>query len=141
MTTTPDRRTQPHDGDVEAFIGQVADPRRRADAEEVLDLMRAVSGAEPRMWGPTMVGFGTQPYTTADGKDRESFAIGMAPRKAALVLYGLTMYGSHAELLGRLGPHTTGKGCVYVKRLDELDRDVLTELVRLSWEENNGRPC
>src|SRR6476660_4148601 len=118
MTTTPDRKTHPHDGDVEAFIGQVADPKRRADAEEVLDLMRSISGDEPRMWGPTMVGFGTQPYTTADGKDRESFAIGLAPRKAALVLDGLTLYGTHADLRARLGPHTTGKSCVYVKRLD-----------------------
>ena len=70
-------------GDVEAFIGQVADPKRRADAEEALDLMRSVSGTEPEMWGPTMVGFGRQPYRTADGKDRETFAIGLAPRNAA----------------------------------------------------------
>ena len=90
MATTADRRTQPGDGDVEAFLGGVEDDRRRSDAEEVLDLMREVSGHEPRMWGPTMVGFGRQPYRTADGKEREWFAIGLSPRKAALTLYGLT---------------------------------------------------
>lgn len=137
----PDRKTLPHDGDVDAFVAQVPDDRRRADTEEVLELMRRVSGHEPRMWGPSMVGFGRQPYRTADGKERETFAIGLAPRKAALTLYGLTYYGSHTDLLERLGPHTTGKGCLYVKRLDDVDRSVLEELVRRSWAENHDKPC
>ncbi|WP_377639188.1 DUF1801 domain-containing protein [Oryzobacter terrae] len=141
MATTADRRTRAHDGDVEAFLGQVDDERRRADAEEVLDLMREVSGHEPRMWGPTMIGFGRQPYRTADGKEREWFAIGLSPRKASLTLYGLTSYGSNADLLDALGPHTTGKGCVYVKRLEALDRTFLTDLVRRSWEANHEQPC
>lgn len=141
MPTEPDRKTQPHDGDVDAFVAQVPDERRRADAEEVLELMRQVSGHEPRMWGPSMVGFGRQPYRTADGKERETFAIGFSPRKGALTLYGLTYYGTNTDLLARLGPHTTGKSCVYVKRLDDLDRGVLTEIVRRSWEENHDKPC
>ena len=93
-----------------------SDARRRDDARVVLDLMREVTGAEPVVWGPSMIGFGRQPYTTADGKEHEWFAVGLAPRKAALTLYGLTYYGSNEDLLERLGPHTTGKGCVYVKR-------------------------
>ena len=141
MPTTSDRSTQPHDGDVEAFLGGVEDDRRRSDAEEVLDLMREVSGHEPRLWGPAMVGFGRQPYRTADGKEREWFAIGLSPRKAALTLYGLTYDGSNDDLLGRLGPHSTGKGCLYVKRLEDVDRDVLTELVRRSFEANHEQPC
>ena len=91
--------------------------------------------------GPTTIGFGRQPYRTADGKEREWFAVGLAPRKAALTLYGLTYYGTNTDLLERLGPHTTGKGCLYVKRLDDVDREVLTELVRRSWETNNEQPC
>lgn len=141
MPTTSDRSTRPHDGDVEAFLAQVPDERRRDDATEMLDLIRGVSGYEPRMWGPSMVGFGRQPYRTADGKEREWFAVGLSPRKAALTLYGLTSYGSNSDLLDRLGPHTTGKGCLYVKRLDALDLDVLTELVRRAWEANHERPC
>ncbi len=141
MPTTSDRTTQPREGDVATFLAAVENDRRRSDAEAVLDLMREVSGHEPRMWGPTMVGFGRQPYRTADGKEREWFAIGLSPRKAALTLYGLTYDGSNDDLLTDLGPHTTGKGCLYVKRLEDLDRGVLTDLVRRSWEANHERPC
>jgi len=111
-----DRLTQPGPGDVRAFLDAVPDERRRADALAALDLMSAVTGAEPVMWGSSMVGFGTQRYTTADGKRREWFAVGLSPRKAALTLYGLTYYESNQDLLDRLGPHTTGKGCLYVER-------------------------
>ncbi len=136
-----DRTTRPTDADVTAFVDAVPDDRRREDTRAALDLVRAVTGAEPRMWGPSMIGFGRQPYRTADGKEREWFAVGLAPRKAALTLYGLTSYGSNSDLLEVLGPHTTGKGCLYVKRLEDLDRDVLTELVRRAWEANNEQPC
>ncbi len=133
-----DRLTTPLPDDVRAYLDTVPDERRRTDAIAALELIRDVTGAEPVMWGSSMIGFGTQPYTTADGKEREWFAVGLAPRKAALTLYGLTYYGSHQALLDRLGPHTTGKGCLYVKRLDALDRDVLVELVGLSWSENSS---
>ena len=136
-----DRITQPTDADVTAFLDGVADLRRRDDARAVLELMNEVTGTSPRMWGTSMIGFGRQPYRTADGKEREWFAVGLAPRKAALTLYGLTYYGSNTDLLERLGPHTIGKGCVYVKRLDDVDREVLTDLVRRAWETNNEHPC
>ncbi len=136
-----DRITQPSDADVTAFLDGVTDDRRREDARAVVELMREVTGASARMWGTTTIGFGRQPYRTAYGKERERFALGHAPRKPALTLYGLTYYGTNTDLLERLGPHTTGKGCVYVKRLDDVDRDVLTELVRRSWETNHEQPC
>ena len=132
-----DRKTKPGTGDVEAFLDGVQDERRRTDAQSALDLMAEVTGVEPVMWGSSMVGFGRQPYTTADGKEREWFAVGLSPRKASLTFYGLTYYESNKDLLERLGPHTTGKGCLYVKRLDALDREVLAELVERSWAENN----
>ncbi len=131
------RKTQPTDGDVEAYLDSVELPRRRDDARAALALMREVSGVEPRMWGASMVGFGRQDYTTADGKQHQWFAIGLAPRKAALTLYGLTYYGSNRDLLDRLGQHTTGKGCLYVKRFEDLDADVLRELVERSWRVNH----
>ena len=133
-----DRLTKPTAGDVEAFLDSVPDERRRSDAQAATELIREATGAEPVMWGTSMVGFGTQHYTTADGKEREWFAVGLAPRKAALTLYGLTYYDSNQDLLERLGPHTTGKGCLYVKRLDDVDRDVLMELVERAWEANNA---
>jgi hypothetical protein len=131
-----DRKTRPSDEDVEAYLDAVVDPRRREDARAVAALMAEVTGTAPRLWG-TMVGFGLMPYRTADGKDHEWFAVGLAPRKAALTLYGLTFYGSNEDLLERLGPHTTGKGCVYVTRLGDLDLDVLRELVARAWSTNH----
>ena len=138
--SSPDRKTRPSDVAVDAVIDAAPDERRRSDAHEVLALMAEVTGAEPVVWGTSMIGFGRQPYTTADGRDREWFAVGLAPRKAALTLYGLTFYGSNEDLLERLGPHTTGKGCLYVKRLDDVDRDVLAELIGRAWRENH-RPA
>ena len=135
-----ERKTLPTAASVDAVVDAAPDERRRADAREVLELMQQVTGAEPVVWGSSMIGFGRQPYTTADGKEHEWFAVGLAPRKAALTLYGLTFYGSNEDLLERLGPHTTGKGCVYVKRVDALDRDVLTEMVERAWQENH-RPA
>lgn len=132
-----DRKTVPTADSVDAVVDAAADERRRADARAVLELMQEVTGAEPVVWGSSMIGFGRQPYTTADGKEHEWFAVGLAPRKAALTLYGLTFYGSNEDLLERLGPHTTGKGCVYVKNVDALDRDVLTEMVERAWQENH----
>ena len=131
------RKTQRGSTDVDAFLDGVADERRRTDAKAARDLMAEVTGAEPVMWGDSIIGFGTQRYRTADGKEHDWFAVGLSPRKAALTLYGLTYYESNTDLLEQLGPHTTGKGCVYVKKLDDLDRDVLTELVQRSWSENS----
>ena len=132
-----DRLTQPGSGDVRAYLDSVPDERRRADALIALDLLHEVTGAEPVMWGGSMVGFGTQRYTTADGKERDWFAVGLAPRKGALTFYGLTYDESNRDLLARLGPHTTGKGCLYVTRLEELDREALVELVERSWATNH----
>ena len=136
-TSTPadhgDRLTQPGSADVDAYLASVEPVGRREDAERILAMMREITGAEPVMWGASMVGFGRQPYQTADGKQREWFALGLAPRKAALTLYGLTYYGSNSTLLESLGKHTTGKGCLYVKRLTDVDLDVLRELVERAW--------
>ena len=131
-------KTQPTDASVEEFLGSVTDDRRRGDAEQALALMREVTGDRPRMWGPSIIGFGRQHYTTADGKRHEWFAVGLSPRKASLTFYGLTAYGSNQDLLDRLGPHTTGKGCVYVTRLSDVDDRVLRELVQRAWDESAG---
>lgn len=136
-----DRKTGPTGADVGAFLDSVPDVRRRDEARQVLELMRRVTDSEPEMWGPSMIGFGHQPYTTADGKERSWFAVGLSPRKAALTLYGLTYYGTNTDLLDRLGPHSVGKGCLYLKRLSEVDPDVLTELVERAWAANHHPPA
>ncbi|MFT3899921.1 MAG: DUF1801 domain-containing protein [Gordonia sp. (in: high G+C Gram-positive bacteria)] len=122
---------------VDTFLDGIADARRQADTRDTVALIGEITGAPPVMWG-SMIGFGTQAYTNSDGKSHETFAVGLAPRKQALTLYGLTFYGSNADLLERLGPHTTGKGCVYIKSLGDVDRDVLGELVRRAWQANTS---
>jgi hypothetical protein len=131
-----DRSTQPTDASVTDFLAGVDHDVRRRDAEAAVELIRDVTGADPVMWG-SIIGFGRQPYTTADGKHHEWFAVGVAPRKASLTFYGLTFYGSNEDLLDGLGPHSTGKGCLYAKRLDALDGDVLRTLVGRAWETNH----
>lgn len=126
-------KTQPTPESPDAFLAAVADERRRTEAQDVCALMREVTGAEPVMWGSAIIGFGRQRYTTADDTEHEWFAIGLSPRKAALTLYGLTYDGSNTDLLDRLGPHTTGKGCLYLKLLDAVDDDVLRELITRAW--------
>ncbi len=132
-----DHKTGPTADDVSVVVANIEDPRRRGEAETVLSLMAELTQADPVVWGPSMIGFGRQPYTTADGKQHEWFAIGLAPRKTALTLYGLTYYGSNADLLERLGKHTTGKGCLYIKRLDQVDSGVLGELIERAWATNH----
>ena len=131
-----DRLTQRTGEDVAAFLNAVPDERRRQDAQAVTALMGEVTGAEPELWG-SMIGFGRMRYTGADRKVRETMAVGLAAGKAALTLYGLTYYGSNEELLERLGPHTTGKGCLYLKRLADVDQGVLRELIARGWQANH----
>jgi len=117
------------------FLAGVEPLRRRVEGEQLLALMSEVSGDEPVMWGPTMIGFGRYAYRYASGREGDSLRIGFSPRKQAVSLYGLNDHESAAPLLTVLGPHTTGAGCVYVKRLDEIDLDVLRELVRIGYEQ------
>ena len=132
-----ERKTTPTDADVAAYLESVPDPGRREDARAVAQLMRDVTGAEPEMWGGSIIGFGRMRYTVTDGT-HEYFAVGLAPRKAALTLYGLTYYGSNQELLDRLGKHTTGKGCLYIKKLEHVDASALRDLVARAWEANTS---
>jgi hypothetical protein len=128
-----DRRTRVGTGDVGAFVASVADEQRRSDAEVALDLMVEVTGVVPEMWGPSIVGFGHRPYTTADGKERDWFVVGFSPRKANLAVYGV-VDDLDDDLAARLGPHTTGKGCLYLKQLDQtVDHAALADLVRRVW--------
>lgn len=125
--------TQPTDADVTAFLDAVPDARRRAEGHAVRELMERVTGAPAVMWGPSMVAFGAQHYE-GRASSGEWFVVGFSPRKTALTFYGLfSAYGPENPLLAELGPHTTGKSCVYVKRLDAIDLEVLEKLVRTAW--------
>jgi hypothetical protein len=126
--------TRPTGDDVTAFLDAVTDEKRRTDGHELRTIMERVTGAPATMWGPSMVGFGTQEYTNTTGTN-DWFVVGFSPRKKALTLYGVhDGYGPPDALLDELGPHTTGKGCLYVTRLDEVDRDVLERLISQAWD-------
>lgn len=122
-------KTKPNDGDVDAFIDSVPEPAR-SDCRELVTLMQAATGAPPVMWGSSIVGFGDVHYRYASGREGDWFAVGFSPRKKSLTLYLTDGVGRHARHLERLGPHSTGKGCLYIKRLDDVDRDVLDALIR-----------
>lgn len=126
--------TRPTGEDVTAFLDAVPDERRRADGHALRDLFERVTGAPATMWGPSIVGFGTTTYTNTTGTN-EWFVTGFSPRKQALTLYGVhNGYATTADpLLDELGPHTTGKGCLYLKKLSDADPAVLEQLVRNVW--------
>jgi len=126
-------KTQATRASVAAFIAAVPDPRRRQEARVVLDLMRRVSGLEPVMWGPSIIGFGQYHYIYDSGREGDMPRIGFSPRKAALTLYLSNDHPGYDALMKRLGEHTVSVACLYIKRLDEVDLAVLEELARRSW--------
>jgi hypothetical protein len=124
-----DLKSRQNSDDPQALLEAIDDERKREDAERLLRLMTEVTGEPPKLWGPTMIGFGSFHYRYASGHEGDTMKVGFAPRKSALTLYGLQGHPQSEELLTALGKHTLGKGCVYVKRLDDIDIDVLRQLV------------
>lgn len=127
MATLKTSRT---DASVDDFLATVPDEARRADAVAIRDLMARLTGDRGAMWGANIVGFGETRLRYASGRTLDWFVVGFSPRKAATTLYLGEEFTGKAELLARLGPHSTGKGCVYVKRLAAVDAIVLEELVK-----------
>jgi hypothetical protein len=125
-------KTQKNDASVEAFINSVEDGRKRQDSKVILNMMKEITGDEPSMWGSSIVGFGSYTYRYADGKENAWFQTGFSPRKQNLTLYIMPGFDRYEELLSRLGKYKTGKSCLYIKRLVDVDLDVLSELVEES---------
>lgn len=119
--------------DLDAFLEQVTPVKRARDAKLLLELMREVTGEEPKLQG-TIVGFGQYHYRYESGREGDAPAAAFAPRKQASVVYLSDGIGSHEADLARLGPHTAGVGCIYLKDLDDIDFDVLTSIVRRSYQ-------
>jgi hypothetical protein len=125
-------KTRQTDADVDAFLARAEPAARREDGRVLCELMGRVSGEQPKMWGPTIVGFGVRAFSYASGRSGQICRIGFSPRKPALVLY-LPDSPDRAALLSGLGKHSHGVGCLYIKRLAEVDPGVLEQLVRSSW--------
>jgi hypothetical protein len=120
-------KTMETDADVADFVAGVADAGQRADAGALIEIMSRLSGEPPKMWGPSIIGFGTHRYRYESGREGEICRIGFSPRKGKTVLYGMGVQ-NNPDILAKLGKHTTGKGCLYIKRLSDVDRAVLEEL-------------
>jgi hypothetical protein len=127
-------KTRPTSGDVAAFLAAVPDERRRADARFLADLMREVTGEPPVMWGSSIVGFGSRHYRYDSGREGDIAAVSFSPRKAQTVLYLTGVPQDYADLLTRLGPHSMGKGCLNLKRVDQADPTVLRAIIERSYQ-------
>ena len=125
-------KTVETDASVRKFIDAVADERRQQDSLEMIEILRSITGCEPRLWGSSLVGFGRYHYRYESGREGDSFLTGFSPRKAAFTVYVMPGFQRYGSLLKKLGPHKTGKSCLYLKNLDAVDREVLTEILRES---------
>lgn len=133
MTNTP-IKTAVTAASVEEFVAEVPLERRRAEAETLLEIFGRASGQPPAMWGPSIVGFGSTHYRYATGREGDTATIGFSPRKAKISLYTARNFRGFPELLERLGKHELAVGCLYIKKLEDVDLTVLEELLTRSYE-------
>lgn len=129
-----EQKTKPSDQSVSGFLDKIADETRRAECYAILDMMKRVTKTEPKIWGTGLVGFGTYHYKYESGHEGDCFVTGFAPRKAALTLYITAGVERFPKLLAKLGKHKAGKGCLYIKNLDDVNLSVLEDLVKQSVE-------
>lgn len=125
-------KTKLNDASIEDFLNKVEDEQKRKDSFEIIKMMKQVTKEEPKMWGPSIIGFGSYHYKYESGREGDMPIIGFSPRKQNLTLYVGLGNDSENPLLKKLGKHTTGKGCLYIKKLADIDRTVLQELINES---------
>jgi hypothetical protein len=134
-----ENKTKPSKFSVAEFIDTLTDPVRRADAKALVKMMQSAAGEKPKMWGASIIGFGSYHYRYESGREGDSPIIAFSPRKAATVLYGITGFSEAASLLAKLGKHTAGKGCLYIKKLADVDQRVLEALAVKSLAAKRAR--
>ena len=125
-------KTKPNTESVEKFLNGIADEQRRKDCFRLLQIMKAATKTDPVMWGSSIVGFGRHRYKYDSGTKGEWFITGFSPRKQELTLYILSGLERYGALLAKLGKHKTGKGCLYIKKLEDVDESTLTQLIKQS---------
>ena len=127
-----DNKTRPTSAPVSKYINAIENTSQQSDSLRLIQIMSEVTKEEPVMWGPSIVGFGSYHYKYDSGRQGDSLKVGFAARKQTLTIYGLVMYDTtHAnnKLLEKLGPHKTGKGCLYIKKLSDIDETVLRQMI------------
>lgn len=127
-----ENKTQPTDQSVKSFIDALEDEQKIADSYSLLELMKDVTGCDPKMWGPSIIGFDQYHYKYESGREGDFLKVGFSPRKREFSIYLMCNLEKNAALLNKLGKHRTGKSCLYVKRLEDIDLDVLRELAEES---------
>jgi len=130
-----ENKTKPTATSPADFIATIDNPTRRADAETILAIMTRITGWEPRMWGPSIIGFGEYHYKYESGREGDFMRTGFSPRKANLVLYIIPGYSDYADKLARLGKHKLGKSCLYINKLADIDMDVLEEIIQAGLDD------
>lgn len=125
-------KTQKNDASVTDFLNAVPDEKKRRDSFIILELMQKITGEEPVMWGDSIIGFGSYRYKYASGRQGEWFQVGFSPRKQNLTLYIMAGFDNYESLLEKLGKFKTGKSCLYINKLEDIDLDTLHKLIRQS---------
>lgn len=134
-----ENKTKPTQVSVAEYIDSIPDPTRRADAKTLVKLMQSASGEKPKMWGPSIVGFGSYHYKYETGREGDMPQLCFSPRKSANVVYAMTKFPGAETLLAKLGKHTTGGGCLYIKNLSDIDQKVLQAMIAKSLDDVRAR--
>lgn len=127
-------KTQKNDASVKDFLNTVENEKRKQDSFVILDLMKKITQSQPSMWGPSIIGFGSYHYKYASGREGDWFLTGFSPRKQSLSIYIMSGFKKYEEILGRLGKYKTGKSCLYINKLEDIDMKVLEHLITESVE-------
>ena len=132
-------KTKPNDQSVQDFLNGIENEQKRKDSFAILEMMKAVTKAEPKMWGASIIGFGSYRYKYASGREGDWFLAGFSPRKQNLTIYMMSCFAKQEELLAKLGKYKTGKSCLYIKKLADIDENVLKEMIIHSIETMSKR--
>jgi hypothetical protein len=127
-------KTTPNDRSVKAFLDSIDDEKKRQDSYRILELMKQVTGEEAQMWGDSIVGFGSYHYKYASGREGDWFLTGFSPRKQTITLYIMAGFDQYEALMNQMGKYKTGKACLYIKKLEDINTQTLRELVKQSVE-------
>lgn len=138
-----ENKTKPNEQDVASFLKHVEPAQKQQDCQQILSMMKKATGAEPKMWGGSIIGFGEYHYKYASGREGDWFLTGFSPRKQNISLYIMAGFDRYEELMSQLGKYKTGKSCLYINKLADVDTDVLEKLIELSatYVEENQSGC
>ncbi len=133
-----ENKTTLNDQNVEQFLNAIEDERKRKDSLEIVEMLKQVTGMEPKLWGSSIIGFGSYHYKYASGREGDAMLAGFSPRKQNLTFYNMGILEQHGDLLQKLGKCSTGKGCLYVKRLDDIDVPTLKRVFEVSFQHSKA---